>query len=349
VSGLYDEDGIDGPFERAMSKATKATKEKTVKKMKKAEIAEAIVKAYALDLGLTEVGHAMAQKVVEAVDKGSQVRMKTDELLALLLSIESAIECPAPEAAPKAKRKKAEEQSVACVTCALEGHETAIDKPEHKVKGGYECDECAWGDTPAIKAAARAAAERQKIADDAAAEKAKAIAATAKKKDGGSQARSGLTDEGLAIVGEGLAIRTEYKGTEYKGTLLPTGEVDMAGKRWSSPFNAYNKGIGAYRNGWQLWKYVDASGVEKPIDGLRHGSKGYGKATTTSGASAATKLGVKVGKKAERIRKAEAQLASMRADLANLTAEHKAALKAEEQALKAEEKAAKAAAKTSAA
>jgi len=133
----------------------------------------------------------------------------------------------------------------------------------------------------------------------------------------------------IDAVGDPVRATSEAR-RRYEATLLPDGKVVMEGETYSSPFNAYNKGVGVYRNGWKKWLY-DADGTPTPIDALRTDSKGFTRTQTRSGAQG---IRNRIEKREKKIERLTAELAKAKEGLKDLKADLKAAEKEEKKAAK---------------
>lgn len=67
----------------------------------------------------------------------------------------------------------------------------------------------------------------------------------------------------------GVPIHKVSKGTRYHGALLPGRRVRVGDRFYSTPSAAAIDITGQNANGWRWWKYFDAAGIQRLIEGLR--------------------------------------------------------------------------------
>lgn len=298
--------------------------------MKKNEIVKQIVANYDLQLTLTEDEHSLAQEVLVKTEDGKKIKTTGPQLQTLLNAINAG----------GADEEKAEEKAEQ----TPEEKQAAINKLNENLDD--------WSDEEMDAETDKANAAKLKAKQAKAKEAAARVAAVTEKKNGATS-RSVLSGPGAVIVGKGLAIFTTWKEDRYDATLLPDGKVVMGGTTYSSPFNAYNKGIGAYRNGWKFWLFVDADGKDVRINELREGKKDF----TAAGGSRSGTAGIenRIEKRAKKIERLTRELADakeslkvLKVSLKDAQKEEKAKEAAKVVADKAKEKAAKEKAKEAA-
>jgi hypothetical protein len=88
-------------------------------------------------------------------------------------------------------------------------------------------------------------------------------------KSAGKSANRARTKGGLEkINGVRRNLRGNASGNEYRGVLLRDGGIQVGDTEYPSPFASACAAAGKRRNGWNFWKYKDASGEWQQLRNL---------------------------------------------------------------------------------
>lgn len=71
------------------------------------------------------------------------------------------------------------------------------------------------------------------------------------------------------IIAPGTVFR--LRGTEILGTIMDSGQLEVAGKLFDAPSPAAEEVLGGSRAGWHYWEFQDTDGKWKLINELRQG------------------------------------------------------------------------------